>query len=259
MSVHSLQPDSALRRRTDLAREELLRNILTSHQPGDRLASEVELSKKLGVSRASVREALAKLAAEGVVERRWGDGTFVAPAKTHMVARLEELAPLSEIITRHGHSCEVEVVEVCRKSGPSAAHEMLEVPASHPIWSIGRVYVVDGERALHVQDFVPDVLNGKSFDASTVTQDLLPLLAREYGVTVTHAVTTLEPARPSAGVASQLRTSRGTVLLRIRQTAFASSPARPVIHTVGLSHPKRFAYTTLRRASSTVTDRQQND
>lgn len=46
-------------------------------KPGDRLPSERELSERLAVSRASVREALSALAAMGVIVIRPGEGTFV--------------------------------------------------------------------------------------------------------------------------------------------------------------------------------------
>ena len=45
--------------------------------PGERLPSERDLARSLEVSRASVREALASLALQGVVETRHGAGTFV--------------------------------------------------------------------------------------------------------------------------------------------------------------------------------------
>ena len=45
--------------------------------PGERLPSERDLARTLEVSRASVREALASLALQGVVETRHGAGTFV--------------------------------------------------------------------------------------------------------------------------------------------------------------------------------------
>ena len=48
--------------------------------PGERLPSERELARTLEVSRASVREALASLALQGVVETRHGAGTFVVGA-----------------------------------------------------------------------------------------------------------------------------------------------------------------------------------
>jgi len=47
-------------------------------RPGDKLLSERELSDRLGVSRAAVREALSALDFLGVLESRQGEGTFIA-------------------------------------------------------------------------------------------------------------------------------------------------------------------------------------
>lgn len=47
-------------------------------QPGDKLPNEVELSQELGVSRATLREAIRSLCAQGVLEVRRGKGTFVS-------------------------------------------------------------------------------------------------------------------------------------------------------------------------------------
>jgi GntR family transcriptional repressor for pyruvate dehydrogenase complex len=53
----------------------LLRGIL---RPGERLPSERELSERLGVSRPSLRDALAELQARGLLESRVGAGVYVA-------------------------------------------------------------------------------------------------------------------------------------------------------------------------------------
>src|SRR5580700_9935723 len=51
--------------------------------PGDVVDSERELAKLHKVSLMTARHALADLAREGIVERRRGAGTFVAPPKIH--------------------------------------------------------------------------------------------------------------------------------------------------------------------------------
>ena len=60
-----------------VAREIEQRVLEGGLKPGDRLPSERDLSAQLGVSRASLREALHKLAAKGLLESRQGGGTFV--------------------------------------------------------------------------------------------------------------------------------------------------------------------------------------
>ena len=46
--------------------------------PGEKLPNELELSQEMGVSRATLREAIRTLAAQGVLEVRRGRGTFVS-------------------------------------------------------------------------------------------------------------------------------------------------------------------------------------
>ena len=50
-------------------------------QPGDKLPNEIDLALELGVSRTTLREAENNLAAQGILERRRGKGTFVAENK----------------------------------------------------------------------------------------------------------------------------------------------------------------------------------
>ena len=77
--------------------ELILRGIL---QPGARLPSERELAERLGVSRPSLRDAIAQLQEAGLLSTKAGAGVFVAdvlgsafsPALTALFARHEEAA-----------------------------------------------------------------------------------------------------------------------------------------------------------------------
>lgn len=62
----------------DVVAREIEQRVLEGRlKPGDRLPSERDLSVQLGVSRASLREAIQKLAARGLLDSRQGGGTFV--------------------------------------------------------------------------------------------------------------------------------------------------------------------------------------
>lgn len=73
----------------------ILRGIL---RPGERLPSERDLSERMGVSRPSLREAIAELEAKGLLARRAGAGIYVSdsldssfpPALTELFSRHDE-------------------------------------------------------------------------------------------------------------------------------------------------------------------------
>ena len=63
--------------------EEYLRSLVEGAGPGDPLPSEAELCERFSVSRMTVRQALQELTNDGLVERRRGQGTFVAHRPVH--------------------------------------------------------------------------------------------------------------------------------------------------------------------------------
>ncbi|MBN9498648.1 MAG: FadR family transcriptional regulator [Alphaproteobacteria bacterium] len=68
---------------------------------GDRLPSEAELEAQLGLSRASVREALARLRAEGRVQSRRGSGSFLTEGRPAELVRLSTITSVPELIEWH--------------------------------------------------------------------------------------------------------------------------------------------------------------
>ena len=63
--------------------EQWLRTLVEGARPGDPLPSEAELCERFSVSRMTVRQALQELTNDGLVERRRGQGTFVAHRPVH--------------------------------------------------------------------------------------------------------------------------------------------------------------------------------
>lgn len=92
-------------------------------KPGMKIESEIDLVKKLNVSRMTVNRALRELTAEGRLIRIQGSGTFVAQIKPQS-ALLEIRSIADEIRERGGaYSCDVHLLQE-EKARPSVALEM---------------------------------------------------------------------------------------------------------------------------------------
>src|SRR5574341_2056101 len=79
-----------------------LASLISKTAAGDRLPSEPELAKKLGVSRATLREAMRTFETQGLIRRRQGSGTFVVGRVPVIDAGLEVLESLETIARRIG-------------------------------------------------------------------------------------------------------------------------------------------------------------
>ncbi len=89
------------------------RLIMTKQlRPGDRLPSELELTKSLATSRGSIREAMKVLASFGVIDIRRGDGTYVSESMSqHLFDHLLFRMILSDVDKERLHELR-ELIEV---------------------------------------------------------------------------------------------------------------------------------------------------
>lgn len=84
--------------------------------PGDRISSEAELVKALGVSRMTINRALRELTIEGTLTRVQGVGTFVAMSKPQ--AALFEVRNIAEEISERGHQHRAEILTLKAEPAP---------------------------------------------------------------------------------------------------------------------------------------------
>jgi GntR family transcriptional repressor for pyruvate dehydrogenase complex len=215
-------------------------------RPGDRLPGERELSEMLGVSRASVREALRSLEARGVVLVRHGKGVFVA-APDEGERALERLARLREVGMEELFAMR-EVLEVPAAGWTAAAatdEQLQELVQTFESLAEGvRVHRPAGElqvldARLHLQ--IAEFANNRFL---TMTQSVLQeMLARSMETTlaitgrparsvrehaeIVAALLARDPARARAAARRHIHSSRRAALKRVtgERTAAAARPA----------------------------------
>jgi GntR family transcriptional regulator len=190
--------------------------------PGDRLPAEKELAAWFGVSRMTLRHALAELARRGLVTRTAGrgGGTFVAAAKLEQ--DLTTLAGFSEQLRRHGMEAGARVLSArFRLAGPAAA-AALGLGSDDPVYEVRRVRLGDGrpialERSLFPAARFPGLLEFR-LDGS-----LYELIEVKFGLRPHRAREVLEPVTAGVREAEALEVAEGAPLMQVERIAYARS------------------------------------
>ena len=112
--------------------------------PGDRLPTEHDLAAWFGVSRMTLRHALAELAKRGLVTKTVGrhGGTFVAAPKLEQ--DLTTLAGFSEQLRRHGMVAGARVLSARMRPAGPAARAALRLGPDDQVHDIRRIRLADG-------------------------------------------------------------------------------------------------------------------
>ena len=194
--------------------------------PGDRMPTEHDLAAWLGVSRMTLRHALATLARRGLVERAVGrnGGTFVAEGKLEQDRT--RLSGFSEQLRRHGMVAGARVLSaVQRPAGPAAA-AALEAAEGDPVYEIRRVRLGNGrpiavEHSMFPASSFPGLL-GCRLDGS-----LYELLEEKYQLRPYRARESLEPVTAGVREAETLEVREGAPLMLVERIAYAAN-GRPV-------------------------------
>ncbi len=124
------------------------------------LPSERDLARQLGISRVTVRKALAGLVERGILVQRWGSGTFIAPAM-HVEQPLSRLSSFTDDMIARGLTPAAEILD--RSSGPASPKESMALGLSpgDPVSRLQRLRLAGGvpmaiEHAVVPARFLPD-------------------------------------------------------------------------------------------------------
>ncbi len=111
--------------------------------PGARLPSEQELGQLYRASRITIRQALGNIAADGLVSREPGRGTFVHNSKLTSAARV--LASFTEEMMRLGYDIQTRIVTQRIEPANALVAGKLGIGVGEPVHRLDRLRFADGE------------------------------------------------------------------------------------------------------------------
>lgn len=139
---------------------EYLRNLIALAKPGDKLPSEPQLARNLGVARATLREAMRTFETQGLLHRRQGSGTYISHPRHVLDSGLEVLESIETLASRTGLEVKMGELKVELRSGTAVELAALNLPPEKPVLHVSRVIRADGHPAAFLIDILPgEVLN----------------------------------------------------------------------------------------------------
>ncbi len=199
----------------DRLRDELLGEITASHmEPGTKLPTEGELSKKFGVSRATVREAVRGLVEAGYVVRRRGSGSYVAERR-RMPHGLDSTLSYLAMIESAGAHAGMRVLDATFEKS-AKIDSVLQLKRGETVLAVERVRTADDQPVIYSRDRIPARLLDETLDLRNLDPSLFALL-RSCGHAADHATATLRAVSSTSCTAKVLGVRRGKPLLYIEE------------------------------------------
>lgn len=196
--------------------------------PGRQLPSERELCEEYGVSRITVRQALAALANAGRVARQQGVGTFVAPLRIEQ--HLNRLTGFTDEMQERGQQPGAQLLRLERVPASFAVAQSLRRQPGDPVIVVQRLRLADGEPLAIETAYLCDDLFPGLLDEQLEDQSLYRLVSEKYGIFPTRATQQIEATACPAGEARLLGVRKGMPMLHMIRVTY-SQDDRPFEHT----------------------------
>ena len=191
-------------------------------RPGELIPSEMELAARFKVSQGTVRKAIDELAAENLVMRRQGKGTFVATHSAQQVQyRFLKLHPDVGNLEGEGRA-QRKILECKRLRAPAEIARLLSMRSGDTVVQVRRVLAFSG-----IPTILEDIwLPGHAFKGLTAEQianykgPTYAMFEGDFGVRMVRAEEKLRAVLPDATQAELLDVSTQTPLLSVERLAY---------------------------------------
>ena len=207
------------------------------YQPGERLPTEDGLCNLFSVSRITVRRAMQSLEEQGLIERRQGDGTFVAESAS-VVSLQTPLTGFLQQVAESRAKTTARVLEFAWVQAPPPVCSGLQLAPGSSVLRVVRLRLRGGQPYIHSTVYLPEDI-GRQFTREDFQRHALSELLTRAG----HPYGRIEAASGAAladpVLAQHLQVSVGAALVDVHRVAFDASE-RPVEYQSVLGAPDRY-------------------
>jgi GntR family transcriptional regulator len=225
-----------------------LAKLIAETPAGARLMSEPDLAKQMGVSRATLREAMRTFETQGLIRRRQGSGTYVVGKFEVIDAGLEVLESIETMARRMNLPISVSDLNVEQLQADKTVAAGLCVDEGTELTGVRRVMRADNRPVAYLIDYLTrDVLQPADLPNEFHGSVLDFLIQRGSDLQLSRAA--ISAANAPADVAKALEIQRDDVLLKFASQLYDST-GKVVDYSVSYFIPGYFNFHVNRRIGS---------
>ncbi len=175
------------------------------YQKGEQLPSEVELARMCDVTRTTVRQAIAELAAKGLLRKEKGTGTFVsAPAPAELRQKLEHISSTTDLMQDSGIVQNTRVLEKRIEQAEDEIAKVLFLGSNKKVIHVQRVRIGDGTSYVYEKSYLPYDLFKGILDMD-LTGSLYKILSEQFNIVLARCQQTISAVNLNAEIAKILQ------------------------------------------------------
>jgi GntR family transcriptional regulator len=210
-------------------------------QPDEQLPSEALLMDMMGVSRYTVREALALLEQDKIIYKVQGKGTFVKKVPVKIESGLEKLESITEIIKSFGYNPNGKCLKIEEITPTQDMIEKLKLNKEDKAITFTRIRTADEKIAAFCVDTVPKYLF-KDEDIITLNNlSMFEYFSSKLGIHIEHAVAEIIPTFPTKEMVKLADVGSHELYILLRQIHY-DNDGTPVIYSMDYFNPEVFKF-----------------
>lgn len=189
--------------------------------PNSLLPTEIQLAKRFGVSRVTIRRAMEMLESSGLVSRMRGRGTIVSPPK--ITRRFAPLYTFERDLTEQGIVFETQVLGYEMISPPAFIQKRLALEEADKVGFLTLLRLVDDRIICHDRRYFAPSVAPKIKEALSKEKEVTQALEELVGIRISEVDWESEIIASSSEVADVIGVTPGTLVVSNTYTYYLES------------------------------------
>jgi len=161
------------------------------YKTGEKLPSEIELSKMCGVNRNTLRQAITELTSAGLLRKEKGTGTFVrTPSPAGLKHKLERISSFRDMLGQSGIKARTKVIGKRIETADEHVARCLFLGTNKKVLVIRRIRAGNGTPFIYEESYLPADMFDGIFNLD-LTASMYDIISEHFGIVLARSQQTI--------------------------------------------------------------------